>query len=333
MRARTVVDRRRILLSGGSLMLAAFSPAWGQAGSSIRKVGVLSIGSINSVAHQIAAFKSGMQALGWHEGRNVEYRPLYADGVVGRLDALAKDLVAQKVEVILIGGAPIARAAQKATATIPIVMANVSNAVESRFVASLAKPGANITGITSQYEEVVAKLVELLHEATPRAKRIAVLVNESSPAHGAYWGAAQRACIALKLSPLRVVASVPGQLASAVSQIAREKAQAVVVVLDGMYLNERVRLAGLMRPLGLPDAYAFREHVAEGGFLSYGADLAQNYRHAATFVDRILRGAKPADLPVEQPIKFDLVINLKTAKALGITVPQAVLQRADEVIQ
>jgi putative ABC transport system substrate-binding protein len=328
-----VNTRRRFLLSSGGLLLAASSRVWSQAGSPIRNVGVLSIGSSASSTHLLVGFKSGMQELGWREGRNIEYRTAFADGMVGRLEALAQDLVAQKVEVILVGGAPIVRAAQKATSTIPIVMANVSNAVQSKFIASLAKPGANITGITSQFEEVLAKLVEILHESAPRAKRIAVLVNESSPAHGAYWAAAQRACVALKLVAVRVVASAPDQLASAVAQIAKEKAQAIVVVLDGMYLNERARLAGLIRPLGLPDAYAFREHVDEGGLLSYGADIAGNYRHAATFVDRILKGAKPADLPVEQPTKFDLVVNLKTAKALGIAIPQAVLQRADGVIQ
>jgi len=328
-----VTTRRRFVLASAGLLLASASSARSQSTTAIRRVGILTIGSSVSGGYLHAAFKSGMRELGWREGRTIEYRSAFADGVVGRLDALAKDLVAQKVEVIVVGGAPIIRAAQNATSTIPIVMANVSNAVQSKFIASLAKPGGNTTGITSQFEEVLAKLVEILHEAVPRAKRIAVLVNESSPAHGAYWDAAQSACGALKLIAVRVVASAPDQLASAVAQIAREKAQAIVVVLDGMYLGERARLAGLIRPLGLPDAYAFREHVAEGGFLSYGADVSQNWRHAATFVDRILKGAKPADLPVEQPTKFDLVINLKTAKALGIVVPQAVLQRADEVIQ
>lgn len=331
--ARTFVVRRRFLLAGTGLALVWASPVPSQPVAPIRKVGILSIGSSASAAHLLAAFKAGMHELGWREGRNIEYRPAFADGIVRRLDVLAQDLVARKAEVILVGGAPVVQAAQKATSTVPIVMANVSNAVESRFVASLAKPGGNTTGITSQFEEVLAKQIEILHEAAPRVKRIAVLVNESSPAHGAYWAAAQRACDVLKLVPVRVVASAPDQLAGAIAQIARADVQAVVVVLDGMYLGARAQLARLIRPLGLPDAYAFREHVAEGGFLSYAADVSRNYRHAATFVDRILKGAKPADLPVEQPVKFDLVINLKTAKALGIVVPRTVLQRADEVIQ
>ena len=279
------------------------------------------------------AFRAAMQDLGWREGRNIEYLPAFADGMAARLDDLARDLVAQKVEVIAVGGAPIARAAQKATKTIPIVMANVSNPVENKFVASLAKPGGNITGVTNQWEEVLGKLIEILHETVPRARRIAVLVNESSPSHRAYWDAAQRACAALGLTPSRVVASAPDQLAAAVAQIVRGQAQAIVVVLDGMYLGERTRLAGLIRPLRLPDAYAFREHADAGGLMSYAADLAGNWRNAARFVDKILKGAKPADLPVEQPTKFNLIINLKTARSLGISVPQAVLQRADEVIE
>lgn len=279
------------------------------------------------------AFRSGMHDLGWREGQNVEYRAAFAEGRAERLDALAKELVGQKVEVIAVGGAPMARAAQKATGTIPIVMANVSNAVDNKFVASLARPGGNITGVTNQFEEVLGKLIEIFHETVPRARRIAILVNESSPSHRAYWIAAQKACAAFNLVPIRVVASAPTELAGAIAQVVREQAHAIVVVLDGMYLGERARLEGLVRPTKLPAAYAFREHVVEGGLLGYAADLARNWRYAATFVDKILKGAKPADLPVEQPTKFDLVINLKTARALGIVVPQAVLQRADEVIR
>jgi putative ABC transport system substrate-binding protein len=328
-----VIARRRFLLAGGIVLLAARSPAWGQPDAKIRRVGFLSIQSSILGARLYDAFRSGMHDLGWREGQNVEYRAAYADGRVERLDALAKELIEQKVEVIVVGGAPIARAAQKATNTIPIVMANVSNAVDNKFVASLARPGGNITGVTNQYEEVLVKLIEIFHETVPRARRIAILVNDSSPSHRAYWSAAQSACAALKLVPLRIVASAPAQLAAAVAQIVREQAQAIVVVLDGMYLNERAKLEELIRPTRLPAAYAFREHAVAGGLLSYAADLSRNWRYAATFVDKILKGAKPADLPVEQPTKFDLVINLKTAKALGIAVPQSVLLRADEVIQ
>jgi putative ABC transport system substrate-binding protein len=159
------------------------------------------------------------------------------------------------------------------------------------------------------------------------------MLNETNAAHAVYWAAAQRACSALDLVALRVVASTPAQFGAAVEQIVRQRSQAVVVTADGMYLAERAKLQALMQATRLPVAYGWREHVAAGGLLSYGADIAAAYRHAAKYVDKIFKGAKPSDLPVEQPTKFELVINLKTAKALGLTAPQSLLLRADEVIQ
>jgi putative ABC transport system substrate-binding protein len=212
-------------------------------------------------------------------------------------------------------------------------MVGVSNAIGTGFVASLARPGGNITGTTNQQEEVLGKLIGALHEVTPAARRIAILLNESNPSQTAYWAAAQRACAALDLVALRVVASAPVQFGAAIEQIARQQSQAVVVVPDPIYLNERAKLQELMHATRLPAAYGLREHVVAGGLLSYAADPVVDFRYAAKYVDKILKGAKPADLPVEQPTKFELVINLKTAKALGITIPQSVLLRADEVIQ
>ena len=202
-------------------------------------------------------------------------------------------------------------------------MAGVANAVGAGFVASLAKPGGNITGFTSQQEEVLGKLIGILHEVAPGARRIAILLNESNPTHAAYWAGAQSACAALDLVALRVVASTPAQLGAAVEQIVRQRSQAVVVTSDAMYFTERAKLQELMQTTRLPVAYGLRDHVVAGGLLSYGSDLAANYRNAAKYVDKILKGAKPADLPVEQATKFELVINLKTAKALGLTIPQS----------
>jgi putative ABC transport system substrate-binding protein len=212
-------------------------------------------------------------------------------------------------------------------------MAGVLNAVGAGFVASLAKPGGNITGFTSQQEEVLGKLIGILHEVTPGARRIAILLNESNPSHGVLWAGAQSACAALDLVALRVVASTPAQLGDAVEQIVRQRAHAVVVVPDGMYLGERTKLQELMKGTRLPVAYMLREQLVAGGLLSYGADLPANYRNAAKYVDKILKGARPETLPVEQAPKFELVINLKTANALGLTIPQTVLLRADETIQ
>jgi putative tryptophan/tyrosine transport system substrate-binding protein len=327
-----VITRRSVLLAGGIGLLVAHRLSRGQPAATIRRVGMLVFASEPATAHFRAAFKQGMHDLGWLEGKNVEFRVVYANGDVGGLDALASELVGQKVEVIVVSPQA-ARAAQRATKTIPIVMAGAANAVGNGFVASLARPGGNITGISNQVEEVLGKLIGILHEVTPGARRIAILLNESQPSHPVLWAAAQSACAALDLVALRVVASAPAQFGAAVGEIVRQRSQAVVVVSDAVYFNERAKLQELMQTTRLPAAYGLREHVVAGGLLSYAADLAANFRYAAKYVDKLLKGAKPANLPVEQPTKCELVINLKTAKALGLTIPQSLLLRADEVIQ
>jgi len=328
-----VITRRGILLAGGIGPLVAHRLSIGQPTATIRRVGWLTVGSEANVPYLLAALKKGMQDLGWQEGKNIEYRVVYSDSDMTHLGASASELISQRVDVIVVGNAPAARALERATKTVAIVMANVADPVGTGLVASLAKPGGNVTGIANLYDEVLGKLVGVLHEAAPGARRVAIVLNETNPLHPVFWVASQSACTALGLVPLRVVASAPAQLATVVEEIVRQRSQAVVVVTDAMYVTERAKLQELMQTTRLPVAYALREHVFAGGLLSYGADLAANYRHAATFVDKILKGAKPADLPVEQATKFDLVINLKTAKALGITIPQTLLLRADEVIQ
>ena len=305
----------------------------GQAATKIPRVGWLSTGSETSPAFVYVAFKEGMLDLGWSEGKNVEYRFVYADGDLNRLDALASELISQRVDVIVVGNALSTRAVQRATKAVPIVMATVSDPVGNGFVASLAKPGANITGVTAQQEEVLGKRIGILHDIAPGARRIAILLNESNPSYAVFWAAAQSACASLDLVALRVVASAPAQFGAAAEEIVRQRSQAVVVAPDPVYLNERAKLHELMQATRLPMAYGWREHVVAGGLLSYGADLGATVRHVAKYVDKILKGARPADLPVEQVTKFDLVINMKTAKALGLTIPQSLLLRADEVIQ
>jgi putative tryptophan/tyrosine transport system substrate-binding protein len=328
-----VITRRRLLLASGSGLLVAHPLSHGQPAATTRRVGWLASGSQSANFELRAAFTQGMQDLGWLEGKNIEYRYVYADNDAGRLDALAGELVAQKVDAILVGSSQGAAAAHRATKTIPIVMAGVGNAIGAGLVASLAKPGGNITGFTSQQDEVLGKLIGILHEVAPGARRIAVLLNESSPLHAAYWAGAQSACAALGLVALRVVASTPAQLGAAVEEIVRQRSQAVVVTSDAMYFAERTRLRDLMQTTRLPVVYALRANVVAGGLLSYGYDVVANYRNAAKYVDKILKGAKPAELPIEQATKFELVINLTTARALGITIPKDILLRADEVIQ
>ncbi len=328
-----MITRRCVLLAGGASLLVAHRLSLGQPTATSRRVGVLWFASEAASTIPRAGFTLGMQDLGWQEGKNVEYRFVYANGDVERMDTLASELIGQKVEVIVVGNAPGTRAAQRATKTIPIVMAGVGNPVAAGLVASLAKPGGNITGLASQSDELLGKLIGILHEVAPAARRIAILLNESSSMHATYWTGAQTACAALGLVALRVVASAPAEFGAAVEQIVWQRSQAVVVVQDFLYFGERAKLQALMQTTRLPVAYGLREHVGAGGLLSYGPEIAAAYRHAAKYVDKVLKGAKPADLPVEQPTKFDLVINLKTAKALGITIPKDVLLRADEVIQ
>ena len=328
-----MITRRSFVLTGGIGLLVTHRLSHGQATATNRRVGLLQFSSEAASAPTRTAFKQGMHDLGWMEGKNVEYRFVYANGDVDRLDALAGELLGQKAEVIVVSSPQAASAAQRATKTIPIVMAGAANAVGAGFVASLAKPGGNITGITSQQEAVLGKLIGILHDVTPGARRIAILLNESNPSHAVFWAAAKDGCAALGLVPLRVVASAPSQLGAAVEQIVRQRAQAIAVASDGMYFAERAKLQELMQTTRLPVAYALRDHVVAGGLLSYGADLPGNYRNAANYVDKILKGAKPADLPVAQPTKFELVINMKTAKKLGLTIPQSLLLRADELIQ
>jgi putative ABC transport system substrate-binding protein len=322
-----------VLLAGGIGLVVAHGLSRGQPVATIRRVGWLSTGSESSPADVYAAFKQGMRDLGWMEGKNVEYRFVYADGELNRLDALASELVRQQVDVIVVGNALTTRALQRATKTIPIVMASVSDPVGNEFVASLAKPGGNITGVTAQQEEVLGKRIGILHDIAPGARRVAMLLNESNPSYAVFWAAAQNACGLLDLVALRIVASAPAQFGAAVGEIVRQRSQAVVVAPDPVYLNERAKLQEQMQATRLPVAYGWREHVVAGGLLSYGANLAAIFRQVAKYVDKILKGAKPADLPVEQPTKFELIINLKTAKALGLTIPQSLLLRADEVIK
>jgi putative tryptophan/tyrosine transport system substrate-binding protein len=328
-----VITRRNVLLAGGIGLLVAHPCARGQTAATIRRVGWLSIGSETSPTELYAAFKQKMHDLGWLEGKNVEYRTVYAEGDVNRLDAIASELIRQNVDVIVVGNATSTRAVQRATKTIPIVMTAVNNPVGNGFVASLAKPGGNITGMSPQGDDVLGKLIGTLHEIAPRAQRIAILLNESNPNHALYWATALRGCAALDLVALRVVASMPAHFGAVVGEIVRQRAQAVVVAPDAVLLNERAKLQELLQATRLPVAYASREHVVAGGLLSYGVDLTVTVRNVALYVDKILKGANPAELPVEQPTKFELVINLKTAKALDITIPKDMLLRADEVVQ
>jgi putative ABC transport system substrate-binding protein len=299
----------------------------------LRRVGMLLTSTQAYYPPYLSAFTRGMQAFGWEEGKNVTYRIVFANGDLTRVAGLASDLVRERVDVIVVAATPTVRAAREATRAIPIVFTALSNVVDNGFVMSLARPGGNVTGIASQFEEVLGKLIELLHAVAPVARRVAILVNENNLSSAAFWRAAQNACRVLDLVALRVVANSVTQFGVVVDDVAHLRAQAVVVSNDFLYLSERARLHEVIHATRLPSAYGYREHVATGGLLSYGSSILASFEQVATYVDKILKGAKAADLPVEQPTKFELVINLETARELGLTVPQSVLLRADEVIR
>ena len=329
------MDRRTFIgtLTGG--LLAAPLAAEGQQAAKIARIGYLSP-NLAASPHLPEAFRQGLRNLGYVEGRNVviEYRD--AEGKPERLPALAAELVALKVDVIVAPGTPQALAARQATRTLPIVFATAADPVESGLVTSLARPAGNVTGLSILAPALVGKRLELLTQAVPGVSRVAVLWQPGGHDERTdkdILKAAEVAARALGVQLQVVEARGPADFDRAFSDMTRARAGALTVLTGIMFLNERRRLVDLTARNRVPAVYGGRDFVHAGGLLSYGPNLADLYRRAATYVDKILKGAKPGDLPVEQPTKFELVINLKTAKALGLTIPPALLQRADQVIE
>jgi ABC-type uncharacterized transport system substrate-binding protein len=282
------------------------------------------------------AFLEGLRDLDYVEGRNVviEYRD--AEGKVERLPALVAELVALKVDVIVAPGTPAALAAKHATRTLPIVFPVAVDPVQSGLVNSLARPGGNVTGLSALVPELVGKCLEQLTQAVPGVSRVAVLWQPGGLDERTEKDMLKGADVAGRALGVRlqfVQARGPADFDRAFSEMTKARAGALTVLTSVMFVNERRRFVDLAAKNRLPAAYAQREFVDAGGLMSYGANVADLFRRAATYVDRILKGTKPADLPVEQPTRFELVINLKTAKALRLDIPPSVLQRADEVIQ
>ncbi len=279
------------------------------------------------------AFRQGLHELGYVEGQNIAIEFRWAEGQYDRLPGLAAELVRLKVNVIVAAGAPAIQAAKQATETIPIILMNVGDPVASGIVASLARPGGNITGLSLMSPELVGKQLELLKEVVPKVSRVALLGNPVNLNYALLVRHARDAARALgvRLQPLE--ARDPSEIDHAFAAITTERAGAVIVFTDTVLLNQRTRIADHAARRRLPVASGASEYAEAGGLLAYGPSISDGFRRAGTYVDKILKGAKAADLPVEQPTTFELVINLKTAKALGLTIPQAVLLRADRVIQ
>jgi putative ABC transport system substrate-binding protein len=321
-------------LAGGLLAIPLAAEA--QQAAKIVRIGFLST-NLAASPHLPEAFRQGLRDLGYVEGRNlvIEYRD--AEGKPERLPALAAELVALKVDVIVTGGGTIAAlAAKQATRTLPIVFASVGDPVTSGLVTSLARPGGNVTGLSSLTPELVSKRLEQLTQAVPGVSRVAVLRLPGALGERTAKDMLTGTEVAARALGVRlqvVEARGPADIDRAFSDMTRARAGALTVLPSNMFLREHRRLVDLAAKNRLPAVYPLREYVDAGGLMSYGANLADLFWRAATYVDRILKGVKPADLPVEQPTKFELVINLKTAKALGLTIPQSLLLRADEIIR
>ncbi len=329
-----MMNRRAFLSTLTLALLAAPLAADAQQAGKVHRIGYLSGSSSTAQRDLIEAFRQGLRELGWVEGQNIVIDYRFAEGRFDRLPDLAAELVRLKVDIIVAGPTSPAVAAKNATATIPIVMINVGDPVGTGLIASLACPGGNVTGLTfSVGMEVVGKPLELLKETVPKVRRVAILSNPANPAHALAIREVKVAARSLGVELQLLEARGPEEFDGAFAAMAKERVGALLVLADSVVFLHRTRLAELAAKSRLPAAYGFRENVEAGGLMSYGIDMRDNARRAATYVDKILKGAKPADLPVEQPTRFELVINLKTAKALGLTIPQSVLIRADEVIQ
>jgi putative tryptophan/tyrosine transport system substrate-binding protein len=329
------MNRRTFITLLGSAAAAWPRAARAQQTAKIPRIGFLVSGlAVNP--HLPEAFRRGLRDLGYVEGRNVviEYRD--AEGKLERFPALAAELVALKVDVIVAGNVPQAMAAMHATSTLPIVFAAAADPVASGLVTSLARPGGNVTGLSLMFPELVAKWLELLKQAVPGASRVALLwqpgvIGERTERDILMEAEAAARALGVRLQVVEVRG--PDDFDRAFSDITKARTDALAVMSTPTFFGERRRLLDLAAKNRLPTAFAYREYLDAGGLIAYGPNVADLYRRTATYVDKILKGAKPAYLPVEQPTKFELVINLKTAKALGLTVSDKLIALADEVIE
>lgn len=328
------MSRRRAVAHLGALAVAALSRiALAQTKAKVRRIGFLSSGSA-SVAGSgpLKAFRDAMRELGWVEGASYVLETRYAEGRSERLPELAADLVRAKVEVLGAGGGAASVAAREATPTIPIVMIAAGDPVRLNLVTSLARPGGNVTGVAWDVGLVTfAKALELLIEALPGLRRVGILVNPANPGQALAIAQLKDAAGSLRLPVVLLEASTPRDFDKAFAALARDRTEAMLVVADPMFIGHRERLAELAKKYALPSMFGGREYVEAGGLMGYGPSLTDAFARAAVFTDRILKGARPGDLPVEQPTKFDLTVNLTTAERLGVTIPQALLLRADVV--
>jgi putative ABC transport system substrate-binding protein len=331
MRAR--LDRRAFIGEVVVGILAVPLIALAQQPATIPRIGFLSAAPLSSITARTEAFRQGLRDLGYVEGRNIAIEWRSAGDQWDHLPALAVELVDLQVALIVTAEEPAALASRKVSQSIPIVMAQSGDPIVTGLVASLARPGGNVTGLTTMAFELPSKEVELLREAVLKLSLLAVLSNPDNPPNSTALKSTGAGARALSLSVSVHDVRDASALAAAFAAMSKEGADGLIVLPDPMFLTQRAQIAELAARARLPAIYGITEHVRAGGLMSYAADRTALFRRAATYVDKILKGAQPGDLPIEQPTKFQLAINLKTAKALGLTIPQPLLLRAEEVIQ
>ena len=322
----------RCLVVAVALVLSLATDAHAQSSKAAR-VGVLASSTEDNFGPNVKTFREALAVAGWVEGRNLALHVRYAGEQYGRLPELATELVRLEVDVLVTLGTPATLAAQRATTAIPIVMESLADVVSTGLVPNLARPGGNLTGVSGFAPELSGKRLELIREMLPRAERIAVLANRANPVTAPVLRATESAAQKMRMK-LRVLdVRRPAELAPAFETMQRERADALILVADPLLFAERLTIVQLADRHRVPAVYETRRFAENGGLLSYGPLEQQRFQRLALYVDRILRGARPGDLPIERPTTFELIINLKTAKALGLTIPPSLLARADQVIE
>jgi putative tryptophan/tyrosine transport system substrate-binding protein len=326
--------RRKLFgLVFSALLFALCVSARAQQPTKVPRIGFLIGSSLSANAARIEAFRQGLRELGYVEGKNIVIEYRYADGKADRERELAAELVRLKVDVIVTGGPSSTRAAKEATVTIPIVMANDGDPIRNGFVASLARPGGNITGLSSLAPELSGKRLELLKEIVPKLSRMAVIGNSTEPGNAQNLKETELAAGAFKVQLQYLDVQDSKDIEAAFREARKWRAEAVLVLGSRVFTSKRKQIAELAVKSQLPATYSRPESVEAGGLMTYGPSINDLFRRAATYVDKILKGRKPADLPVEQPKKFEFIVNLKAAKQIGLTIPPNVLARADKVIK
>ena len=328
------MDRRRFLLGSVAGVFAAPLGVEAQQAGKVYRIGVLLTLAAGENEHLVKALDQGLRELGYVEGRNLVFERRFAEGQQERLPTLAAELVRLKVDVIVTGSNPVIAAVKQATATIPVVMAVSRDPVGATFIAGLARPGGNITGLANDAApEIIGKNLALLKEAAPRISRVAFVWNSVPPGARLFKTAVENAGRSLHVTVQSVEVRRRNELEGAFAAMVRERADGIVVAQDPITLGSRNQVVWLAARNRLPAVYALREFAEIGGLMSYGPNIADQFRRAGVYVDKILKGARPGDLPVDQATRFELVINVRTAKALGLTISPSLLARADQVIE